>query len=172
MSEPERQVNSSYPIRPTSLEELDFIAQMWIELDEHVKQHSSDYTKLKKSNDYPRYISRWVSKFFQNSDALLLSALSSNSPQPQVCGFISAQIQYMPWYHTQRIGLIGPCFVNPMYRRRGIATAMVKTVESWLKEKQVSYVDVIWDQGNREAECFWRKLGFESAQIRASKALL
>jgi len=163
----ESNLTDVYSIREATESDVDLLIDLWHELDQHVKTKSNDFEKLKKSLDYHQYINKWIFKYLTSSDALLLSV----DCQEGLCGFISTQIQYMPWYKIQRTGLIGPCYIKPLYRRRGIATRLVEQVEQWLIEKQVKYIDVIWDQGNSEAEKFWTTCGYNSAQVRATKLL-
>jgi len=153
--------------RESSDEDIDLIIGLWHELDNHVKNHSNNFAKLKKSSDYHQYIMKWINKYYSSSDALILVA----EYQGELCGFISTQIQYMPWYHIQRIGLIGPCYVKPLYRRRGIAKQLVSRIEKWLVEKEIKYIDVIWDQGNFDAQKFWQNMGYDPAQVRATKRI-
>lgn len=164
---PNAQIFDNMTIRESDSEDLDSIVDLWCQLDAHVKGCSADANKLNKSNDYQQYVIKWIYKYLKNSDALLLVSEYQN----KIFGFVSAQIQYMPWYSIQRAGLIGPCYIMPSFRRQGIARKMIQQVEFWMSEKQMEYVDVIWDQGNRQAEQFWQSLGYVPVQIRASKSV-
>lgn len=152
-------------IRESKKTDLHCLVKMWQSLDEWVKQCSPVPSRLTKSSDYHQYIIKWINRYFDNSDALLLVSEYGDT----IAGFACAQIQYMPWYDLQRSGLIGPCYIKPSYRRYGIASKLVDRIEQWMVNKQIKAVDVIWDQGNLSAEKFWRTVGYSPIQVRAGK---
>ena len=137
-------------------------------LDQHVLTHLSNASRFIKSNDYPDFINKWLTQYHQNRHSLLFVAESEGF----ISGFILAHVQTQEWYRETRVGLIGACFVHSLYRRRGLASQMVAEVKNWFRNEQVTYIDVVWDEGNVDAEKFWQALGFKSSQIRAHCKLI
>lgn len=154
-------------LREARKQDIPVLADLWLELDSHVAASALDAGKFQKTENYRSFVVRWLGVYLGNVDASVLVADLDGS----VVGFVSCQIQVMPWYQVKRIGLIGPCYVKPLYRRRKIGARLVKQVESWLQEQAVEYVDVVWDHGNQAAEDFWYGIGYHCSQIRASKRL-
>ncbi len=152
-----------FTIRPFMEQDRAMLLQFWLRLDQHVLTHLTSATRYIKSHDYPDFVNKWLSQYQQNRHSLLLVGESGKV----VSGFILAHIQSQNWYKEKSTGLISACYVNSLYRRRGLASQMLSEVKTWFREEKVSYIDVAWDDGNVEAENFWRSSGFEPSQIRA-----
>ncbi|VAW74343.1 hypothetical protein MNBD_GAMMA12-130 [hydrothermal vent metagenome] len=164
---PQQTKFQEFTIRPFMEQDRATILQFWLSLDQHVLTHLSSAKRYIKSNDYPGFVNKWLSQYQQNRHSLLLVGES----EQVVSGFILAHIQSQNWYKEKYTGLISACYVNSLYRRRGLASQMLSEVKVWFGEEKVNYIDVTWDDGNLEAEKFWRSSGFEPSQVRANHKL-
>ena len=59
-----------------------------------------------------------------------------------------------------RRGYIYHTAVNPLYRKRGIATALVETVMQAMKNIGINKVALVVFEHNEDGNKFWEKLGF------------
>jgi GNAT superfamily N-acetyltransferase len=50
--------------------------------------------------------------------------------------------------------------VEPDWRRRGVATQLVRVALGWIRARGVERVEVRVAAGNAEGQAFWRALGF------------
>jgi ribosomal protein S18 acetylase RimI-like enzyme len=69
------------------------------------------------------------------------------------------------------MGHIGPVYVIPAYRRRGIAAALMKEALKWLKERKVEYADLNVCVENAIANAAWTAMGFKPHQRNLIKKL-
>jgi len=164
----ENQNLQEFFIRPFLEQDRDIIQDFWLELDLHISSQFTDADRFRKNSHYPDYVNKCLSQYQRNNDSLLLVGES----QDVVSGFIVAHKQSLEWYKEKSVGLIGACFVHSLYRRRGLARQLVEQVQAWFRQQQINYVDVVWDDCNKQAEKFWVALGFKPSQIRAHKKLI
>ena len=156
-----------FTIRPFLEQDRDIILEFWLELDLHVSSQFADADRFRKNSHYPDFVKKCLNQYQCNNDSLVLVGES----QGVVSGFIVAHKQSLERYKEKTVGLIGACFVHALYRRRGLARQLVEQVQAWFQQQHINYVDVVWDEGNIQAEKFWITLGFKPGQIRAYKKL-
>lgn len=154
-------------VRPFMEQDRGVVREFWLKLDLHVSSQFSDDDRFRKNSHYPDFVNKCLSQYQRNNDSIILVGES----QGTVSGFIVAHKQSLEWYKEKTVGLIGACFVHPLYRRRGLARQLVEQVQAWFRQQKINYFDVVWDEGNNEAEKFWVALGFKPSQIRAYKKL-
>lgn len=77
-------------------------------------------------------------------------------------GFISGAVEEnQPDRLPERHVTIGYLFVDPAVRRQGTGRALFEAVRAWAAEREgVSHVEMTVLANDREAEPFWRSLGF------------
>jgi ribosomal protein S18 acetylase RimI-like enzyme len=89
----------------------------------------------------------------------------------EVVGFAHAGFKLAPEHlGGGRIGHVSHLYVDPRYRRSGIARSLAASLHEWLTEKQVISTELQVVQGNEAAHRFWRSLGYavELVQMRRS----
>ncbi len=67
------------------------------------------------------------------------------------------------------IGQINLCWVDEKYRKQGIASELVKSIEKWFKSKDIEYIDLHYLVGNFEAEASWEKMGYLPYRVVSRK---
>jgi ribosomal protein S18 acetylase RimI-like enzyme len=81
-------------------------------------------------------------------------------------GYIDGQIsQRAPIYKIKLVGSIGTIFVQPEFRKRGIATALALKLMDWFTKNQVRYIEHPISSRNEPSLSFWKKLGFEDYMV-------
>lgn len=69
------------------------------------------------------------------------------------------------------VGHISACWVEPQYRKAGVASRLVAAAEHWFAEQGVSCVELSYLAGNELAAQSWKKLGYEPFRIFSFKQL-
>jgi len=89
-----------------------------------------------------------------------------------IVGYLMCSINDQhPSAEIRKIGHIGAVYVIPAYRRRGIASALMKEALKWLKEHKVEYADLNVDVQNATAVAAWKAMGFKPHQCNLTKKL-
>jgi ribosomal protein S18 acetylase RimI-like enzyme len=80
-----------------------------------------------------------------------------------IVGFLSCSItdRSNPNWEIRKLGHIGPVYVIPEYRCRGVARALMKEALKWMKNREVTYVELNVVVKNAAAIAVWTALGFE-----------
>lgn len=88
-----------------------------------------------------------------------------------VIGFVHIE-DYKTLYFDELANLLGLA-VSKNYRRQGVATALIKRVEQWAKDKNINMIRLNSGSSRKEAHEFYRALGFdnEKEQIRFLKKI-
>jgi GNAT superfamily N-acetyltransferase len=69
-------------------------------------------------------------------------------------------------FGPDRIGYLCDVFVEPRYRRNGIARRFLSASQSWLREREIHTIEASWAVGSDEAQCTWPSLGLTPISIR------
>lgn len=100
--------------------------------------------------DYPRDVEQLVEHWHQQAGFLVA----------EVDGEVRAYVDLLPqpWQH---LGWVANLAVEPVYRRRGLAAALVRQATLWAREQGLHGVLVEATTKNYPALCLYQKLGFE-----------
>lgn len=138
------------------------LSDLFVEMYAHFKK-SNGITELPIGGfknwlvgyDRSRLISRTVFACYDNTRCVALI-----EGQIKIGGAMSGQ---------GRLGHIAHLYVQPDYRRNGIARALVKVQRSWFSTKNIAAetLDVVC--GNTEALGFWSSLGYKPLFINMIK---
>lgn len=63
-------------------------------------------------------------------------------------------------FGPEKIGYLCDVYVDPDYRREGIAKRFLTTVLNWLKERGITTIEASWSVHSTEAQKTWPSLGF------------
>jgi len=107
--------------------------------------------------------------FLQRTQALTASALSHPGNRiylveagepPAAVATLRVEIR-LPGAGAPGLGFITEVFVDPPYRRRGLARAMLARAEGFLREQGIVEVRLETQLGHAAAEAYWRRQGFQ-----------
>lgn len=79
----------------------------------------------------------------------------------EVIGFAHGQVSRRTDYRPNAVGTISNIFVQREFRGRGVGRRLVGGLCQFFRMKNVEDVTLRFAIGNREAEGFWRGLGFK-----------
>lgn len=109
------------------------------------------------SKDAPKAWSRYVRRRLRAGRYLLLIAEVSG----RIVGFATSEIAMRPpVFRSVRYGMIGDVAVTRRFRRKGIATLLVRECRRWLFSQGVRRVELRVLVRNAVSRAFWRKMGF------------
>jgi ribosomal protein S18 acetylase RimI-like enzyme len=133
------------------------IAELTWDLNFHHVSYHPIYHVKENASVALAYVKDKIEKSM-SGDGLVLVAQDDD-----IVGFLSCSIMDRgnPNWEIRRLGHIGPVYVIPEYRRRGIAAAMIKAALKWMKNREVEYVDLNVVVKNAAAIAAWAALGFE-----------
>jgi ribosomal protein S18 acetylase RimI-like enzyme len=139
------QINGAYT--------TDYVWQMQTRGNGHRTEVRFDKIRLPRSMqvEYPRSPDELLEHWQQDGCFLVARNL-----QNEVVGFIDAQPQ--PW---QNLLWIANLVVEKRYRRRGIATQLIKAAGRWAAERQLHTLMLEVQTKNYPAIAFAQKLGFQ-----------
>lgn len=63
-------------------------------------------------------------------------------------------------FGSEKIGYMCDIYVEPDFRRQGIARQFLETAKKWLKERDINTIELSWAVRCVEAQNTWRALGF------------
>lgn len=89
-----------------------------------------------------------------------------------VLGCIFAHIgpSTIPW-SNRIVGHISVCWVEPAYRRQGIAVLLVTAAEKEIRARGIKTAELAYNAANDEAEKTWREAGYQPFRVYAGKDL-
>ena len=100
----------------------------------------------------------------ESSDTIGLLAYEDNEPCGFSMGCVGKLINGNLDDSYQDTVTFGRMWVDPTKRRRGIATALLQSVEDWTREKDIERLELWVTETNLAALDLYRKAGFEVTQ--------
>jgi GNAT superfamily N-acetyltransferase len=131
------------------------------------------------STDDP-YINNLEPDYDKVHEPFFVDAIKSNNGKIYIFeengiqkGFIYGAITkpFLEVSSIKSIGQINFCWVEKRYRKQGIASELVKSMEKWLKSKDIEYIDLHYLVGNIEAEESWKKMGYLPYRVASRKKI-
>ena len=142
------------------------IYPMWERLTlELPKFHFSPFGKVKVIEQQEN-LSRTLEGCFSREDAVVLIAERNG-----VCGTLSVIRNRQTGYESPESAVLFNLWVNEKDRRRGVGAALVLSAKTWLKERNVTSVQVGWHPDNKAANDFWSAQGFRQYECIAASTL-
>jgi GNAT superfamily N-acetyltransferase len=132
-------------IRPVAPPDEDAIARLWQAL-------TNFHVQLERRDD--PYTQTFVAEVGGQVVAYILGAIIEL--QPDLFEYVDS-------------GFIADVFVDPAYRRRGIARQLVETLTAWFAERGVFLVEWQVAALNSDAIRFWESVGGQPLTIRMQK---
>ncbi len=147
-------------VRIATSEDSKKIALLNHDLDIQHSSYSPMYRLRENASELSAaYITDWIEKS-TSGDGLVLVA-----QEEDIIGFLACSINdYYPHMEIRKIGHIMAVYVVPAYRRRGIATALMKQALKWMKEHKIEYVNLNVDVQNDAAIAAYKAMGFKPNQ--------
>lgn len=157
-------MNAPINIRPATMEEIDSVCALWQQLETSKKQQPFGGDKEDEIQERTHNL---VAHSITSDTAISLVAESND----QLIATLSAYIYEKPAVQLPNVAVLYSLWVEPEYRREGIAQSLLASAEQTLKNMGAQSLQVAWDSGNLPAEQFWQQAGFTPYEVIASKIL-
>ena len=79
----------------------------------------------------------------------------------EVIGYIHGEVTHRADYLPRSVGAISTIYVAKKFRGKGVGVRLVEELREFFNSERVEHVTLRYIIGNREAERFWKRLGFE-----------
>jgi ribosomal protein S18 acetylase RimI-like enzyme len=89
----------------------------------------------------------------------------------KIIGFVQGVVECRSDYMPRMVGQVSLVYVVKRFRRKGVGRRLVKELCRFFNSNKVENLTVRYIIGNKEAEGFWRKLGFESIMATSATYL-
>ena len=152
-------MNTGYRIRPAVESDMESIARLCV-----------DVNPVRESGEQ-QSIGFWE-QFFLGALASEDAALLVAEARSQIIGFAYAEIEHSsddcveaPYASLELLG------VDPRWRGKGIAKALIETVEDWARNKKMKVIQLAVAQENVSALKLYESLGYRTVMRKMQKEL-
>ncbi len=163
-----RGLKSSIQFRESTASDLDILTDWTMQLMQH--EAIDEKLELPLKEDVRDRISNWLGTLIESDSALFIIA-EDESKQPIGCVLGLLQLVPNDFIEVQVHGLIQMIWVDPTYRRKGVAEALLNHMESTYKNLDIPYCEISYSMTNLEAESFWQKHGYSPVSVTCRKFL-
>ncbi len=141
-------------IRPASVRDIPEIVAIWGELALHHARLDRAFTPSARWQEEYRHFIRGL---LGRDDALAVVGVEDG----RLVGYAVGRISVLPgFFEERRRGYIHDVVTREAHRRRGIGRRLVEALLKWMRESEVSAVELTVAVKNEEAVAFWTRLGF------------
>ena len=149
-------------IRRAASSDLDEIVALRLLSQDHFEE--SNPLIWRTTEEGKKLIKQEVETDMTDSNVLTLLAEADGEAIGYVRGEVTNRSDHMP----RTVGQISLMYVMKQFRRKGAGRALMKELCKFFKSNKAENLTVRYIIGNKEAEGFWAKLGFESIIITGS----
>ena len=147
-------------IRPAVQSDYEGLCEI---LDEIDAIHRRTLPSIYKKPDGPVREREYINSIISNDDPEVLVAVTNK----QIVGFINAYIEFskdLPIVKKRKYVKIDTVVVKEEFRRLGIGTELMNSIQRWAKEKGINQIELgVWSF-NTSAISFYNKLGYKIAK--------
>ena len=155
-------------MRPARFEDMEGILNLWREMMAH---HETGDGRIKLAPGAEAAYRAYAGYHLSNSDSLVLAATPAEQPQ-WVMGFALVAIsRNLPMFVPSRYGYLSDLAVDTNWRRQGVGGALVERVAAWLREREITTIQLQYYDFNAAGEAFWEAMGFKPFYTRMWRAL-
>jgi ribosomal protein S18 acetylase RimI-like enzyme len=151
-----RESMGNLTIRKAASSDVDRIVELRSLLQRHVEVSNSLVWRI--TDEGEKLLKQKVENDLANSDIRVLLAEADDVIIGYVQGEVTSRSDYMP----RTVGHVSLIYVLKQFRRKGVGTRLIKELCNFFNSNKAEHLTVRYIIGNKEAEDFWKKLGFES----------
>ncbi len=152
-------------IRNWKRQDLDQIADLWLELAHDVKPMDGFY---RLSPGAGRRYRDYLSGAYNDGNFTVFVAETSE----KLVGFAMGRIRKNPpVVIPESVGYIENVYVKKEKRQLKIGTTLCDSLLDWFKKRGIGHVELFYQIENRGAAAFWKKMGFMTWLAKAYRVL-
>ncbi len=141
-------------IRRSTADDTETIHRFNVQLQEHL--YSSNPDTWRRNPDTQQYREGIIR---EASDPEVYTLIAEIDGKP--VGYISSRIMDRQEPAPQKVGVVMNAYIELEHRGKGVATALMKQILDHFTESGVEEATLRYIIGNREAERYWKSLGFK-----------
>lgn len=149
-------------IRLANVSDTEAIAQLWEKLVAYHRALDPDLPDATVNGG--RLYAQRLSDRMNDSHTRIFVAEEDGQVVGYVLGVIVDLVPEM--FQPEIGGFLADIYVDDTYRGHGIGRALVETLMTWFRERQVRYVEWYVASKNADAQAFWNNLGGRDMMIR------
>jgi ribosomal protein S18 acetylase RimI-like enzyme len=153
---------SNVTIRRAASSDVERIVELRLLSQEHAEKSNALIWRM--TEEGKQLIRQKVETDLADSNVLVLLAEADGEIIGYVQGEVTSRSDHMP----RIVGQVSLMYVVKQFRRKGVGRHLVKELCKFFDSNKVEDLTVRYIIGNKEAEGFWRKLGFEPIIITSS----
>ena len=142
-------------VRRAASSDVEKIVGLRLLLQQHCEKSNPSVWRITKEGE--RLLKQKVEIELADDDIRILLA----ELKGQVIGFVQGQITRRSDYLPKIVGSISVIYVSKEFRRKGVGKRLMNEICEFFNSEKVEHLTLRYVVGNKEAEQFWRKLGFE-----------
>ena len=157
-----------HQFREANIEDLAILCQWTLDLMAHEAVDES--LELPLNSDLKNKIANWLRTLIESENALFIVAIDDNETP---CGCVLGMLQMAPndFVDFNMHGLVQMIWVEPEYRRHGIAQQLLQHMEQTFTNLDVPFCEISYSVTNQEAESFWHDNGYKPVSKTCRKFL-
>lgn len=152
-------------IRRASSSDVEKIVELILLLQEHAEKSNPLIWRI--TEEGKRLLKQKVENDLADRTIHVLLAEADGEIVGYVQGEVTSRSDHMP----RTVGQISLMYVVKQFRRKGVGRRLIKELCRFFGSNKAEDLTVRYIIGNKEAEGFWRKLGFESIIMTSSTYL-
>ena len=152
-------------IRKAAYSDVERIVELRLLSQEHAEKSNQLIWRI--TEEGKKLIKQKVETDLTDSNVAVLLAEVGGEVIGYVRGEVTSRIDHMP----TTVGQISLMYVVKQFRRKGVGRRLMKELCKFFNSNKAEDLTVRYIIGNKEAEGFWRKLGFESIIMTGSTYL-
>ncbi|PIP79932.1 MAG: hypothetical protein COW84_07900 [Gammaproteobacteria bacterium CG22_combo_CG10-13_8_21_14_all_40_8] len=159
--------SNAFSIREYQSKDFEKVIKGLLAIDETERLSGNS---LPKPANFKNDLEKWLQDITNTPSSLIIIAEKSHT----YCGFVLGMIEFQPQNITDIAfkGIIQAIWIEPEYRRTGIATLLVNEMMAAFAEHQIPFCDVSYEPNNINALKFWQSLGFIPTQVHTRKKII
>ena len=162
---PNALVIMSLKIRKSKPSDIDVLVELSASLQSYL-EHSNPRIWRKTEQWWRQWIEKLLELMVDENTLFLVAEINE-----EVIGYVYGTVDYRTEYIPKTIGTIASIHIHEDFRRQSVGCKLVKRLCEFFKTKNVENVYLRYVIGNREAENFWNKLGFQPIMIIADSTI-
>lgn len=143
-------------IRRAASSDVERIVELRLLSQEHFEKSNPLIWRI--TEEGKKLLKQKVENDIANSNVQILLAEADGETIGYVQGEVTSRSDHMP----RTVGQVSLMYVVKQFRRKGVGRRLMEELCKFFNSNKAEDLTVRYIIGNKEAEGFWRKLGFES----------
>jgi len=149
-------------IRRAASSDVERIVELGLLLQEHAEKSNPLIWRI--TEEGKKLIKQKVETDLTDSNVLVLLAEAHG----EVIGYVRGEVVRRSDHVPETVGHVSLMYVVRRFRRKGVGICLMKELCRFFDSQKAQDLTVRYIIGNKEAEGFWRKLGFEPILMTSS----